>query len=125
MPEESAIPPARLSWNGMEIDLPVIRGTEDEYGVDIAKLRDKTGLITLDYGYTNTGATESAITFIDGDAGILRYRGYDIESLADQDHPSFLETTYLLIYGELPTQGERDDLSLHIRKHTMLHEDVK
>jgi citrate synthase len=125
MPEESAIPPARLSWNGIDIELPVIRGTEDEYGIDIAKLRDKTGLITLDYGYTNTGATESAITYIDGDAGILRYRGYDIEALADQDHPSFLETTYLLINGELPTQAERDDLSFHIRKHTMLHEDVK
>ena len=82
-------------------------------------------LITLDYGYVNTGATESAITFIDGDAGILRYRGYDIDSLADQEHPSFLETAWLLIYGELPTVTERDELSLKIRKHTMLHEDVK
>ena len=73
----------------------------------------------------NTGSTESAITFIDGDAGILRYRGYDIEQLAEQEHPSFLETAYLLIYGELPTAAERDEFSRQIRKHTLLHEDVK
>jgi len=117
--------PAKLIWNGQEVELPVVRGTEGEVGVDISTLRARTGLITLDYGYMNTGATESAITFIDGDAGILRYRGYDIEALADQEHPSFLETAWLLIYGELPTPTERDDLSLRIRKHTMLHEDVK
>ena len=73
----------------------------------------------------NTGATESAITFIDGDAGILRYRGYDIDALADREHPSFLETAYLLIYGELPTEDERDEFSHQIRQHTLLHEDVK
>ncbi len=117
--------PAKLIWNGQEVELPVVRGSEGEVGVDISTLRARTGLITLDYGYVNTGATESAITFIDGDAGILRYRGYDIEALADQEHPSFLETAWLLIYGELPTVQERDDLSLRIRKHTMLHEDVK
>jgi len=117
--------PAKLIWNGQEVELPVVRGTEDEVAIDISSLRSRTGLITLDYGYMNTGATESAITYIDGDAGILRYRGYDIESLADQEHPSFLETAWLLIYGELPTPAERDDLSLRIRKHTMLHEDVK
>jgi len=120
-----AEPPAILRWNGKEIELPIVRGTEDEYAIDIAKLRAQTGLITLDYGYVNTGATESAITYIDGDAGILRYRGYDIDSLADQDHPSFLETAYLLIYGELPTASERDDFSRQIRKHTLLKEDVK
>ena len=98
-----AEPPAVLRWNGKEIELPVVRGTEDECAIDISKLRAQTGLVTLDYGYVNTGATESAITFIDGDAGILRYRGYDIDSLADQEHPSFLETSYLLIFGELPT----------------------
>ena len=80
-----------------------MRGSEGECAIDISKLRAQTGLITLDYGYVNTGATESAITFIDGDAGILRYRGYDIDDLAEQEHPSFLETAYLLIYGELPT----------------------
>ena len=73
----------------------------------------------------NTGATESAITYIDGDDGILRYRGYDIEALADRDDPSFLETAFLLIYGELPTEAEREWLSHQIRQHTMLREDVK
>jgi citrate synthase len=120
-----AEPPAVLRWNGKEIELPVVRGTEDECAIDISKLRAQTGLITLDYGYVNTGATESAITFIDGDAGILRYRGYDIDSLADQEHPSFLETAYLLIFGELPTPVQRDDFSAQIRKHTLLKEDVK
>src|SRR5438477_3871236 len=113
MPE----PPASLSWDGQQIDLPVVRGTEDEVGIDISKLRAQTGLITLDYGFMNTGATESAITFIDGDAGILRYRGFNIEDLAEHDSPSFLETAYLLIYGELPTAEEREDFSRQIRKH--------
>jgi citrate synthase len=117
--------PAILRWNGREIELPIVRGTEDECAIDISRLRAETGLITLDYGFVNTGATESAITYIDGDAGILRYRGYDIESLADQEHPSFLETAYLLIYGELPTPAERDEFSRQIRKHTLLKEDVK
>jgi citrate synthase len=121
MPE----PPASLSWDGKQIELPVVRGTEDEVGVDISTLRAQTRLITLDYGFVNTGATESAITYIDGDAGILRYRGYDIEALAEQEHPSYLETAWLLIYGELPTQAEREWLSHQIRMHTMLHEDVK
>src|SRR5215813_5764811 len=120
-----AEPPAVLRWNGKEIELPIVRGTEDECAIDISKLRAETGLITLDYGFVNTGATESAITYIDGDAGILRYRGYDIDALADQEHPSFLETAWLLIYGELPTQSERDALSAQIRKHTMLREEMK
>jgi citrate synthase len=120
-----AEPPAKLIWDGKEIELPVIRGTEDECAIDISKLRAQTGLITLDYGFMNTGATESSITFIDGDIGILRYRGYDIEALAEQEHPSFLETAWLLINGELPTQSERDWFSRQIRLHTLLHEDVK
>jgi citrate synthase len=78
---------AILRFNGQDIELPVVRGSEDELAIDISKLRAQTGLITLDYGYTNTGATESAITYIDGEAGILRYRGYDIEALADQEAP--------------------------------------
>ena len=104
-PEQSAI----LRYNGQEIELPIVRGTEDELAINIAKLRAQTGLITLDYGFMNTGATESAITFIDGEAGILRYRGYDIEGLADQESPSFLETAWLLIYGELPTTQQREE----------------
>ncbi|HVJ97630.1 MAG TPA: citrate/2-methylcitrate synthase, partial [Acidimicrobiia bacterium] len=122
---ETETDPAELTWNGTTIKLPVVRGTEDERGIDIAKLRAQTGLITLDYGFMNTGATESAITFVDGEAGILRYRGYDIDALADQETPSFLETAWLLIYGELPSQSERDDFSRQIRMHTLLHEDVK
>src|SRR5262245_11261464 len=121
MPDETA----KLIWDGQEIELPVVRGSEGEVAVNIAALRSRTGLITLDYGYMNTGATESAITFIDGEAGILRYRGYDIDSIAEQEHPSFLETAWLLIYGELPTQEERDWFSHQIRQHTLLHEDVK
>ncbi len=117
--------PAKLLWNGKEIELPVVRGSENEYAIDISKLRAQTGLITLDYGFMNTGSTESAITFIDGDLGILRYRGYDIEDLAEQEHPSFLETAWLVIYGELPTVAERDEFSRQIRLHTLVHEDVK
>jgi citrate synthase len=117
--------PVKLSWDGKEIELPVVRGTEDECAADISKLRAQTGLITLDYGFMNTGATESAITFIDGDAGILRYRGYNIEDLAEHEAPSFLETAWLLIYGELPTRTEREAFSRQIRKHTLVHEDVK
>src|SRR6266568_9104967 len=117
--------PAKLLWNGKEIELPVVRGTENEYAIDISKLRAQTGLITLDYGYVNTGSTESAITFVDGDLGILRYRGYDIDDLAEQEHPSFLETAWLLIYGELPTATERAEFSRQIRLHTLVHEDVK
>ncbi len=116
---------AVLRYDGNELQLPIVEGSEHEKAADISKLRAQTGLITLDYGYMNTGSTESAITYIDGDAGILRYRGYDIEDLAGQDHPSYLETAYLLIYGELPTVDELDEFRFAIRKHTLLHEDVK
>ncbi len=116
---------AILQYNGKELELPVVEGSEHEKAIDISRLRGATGLITLDYGYVNTGSTESAITFIDGDIGILRYRGYDIAELADQDEPSFLETAYLLIYGNLPSLEQRTDFSKQIRRHTLLHEDVK
>lgn len=115
--------PAKLSYLDKTIDLPVVEGTEHERGVDISKLRAETGLITLDYGYMNTGSTESSITFIDGDEGILRYRGYPIEQLAENG--SFLETSYLLIYGELPSKDQLDAFRKNIRRHTMLHEDIK
>ncbi|MBK5289169.1 MAG: citrate synthase [Acidimicrobiia bacterium] len=117
--------PAYFRHGDSEIELPVVRGTEDELGVDIAKLRATTGMITLDYGFVNTGATESAITYIDGDAGILRYRGIPIEQLVERDSPSFLETSYLLIYGHLPTLDELDEWRFGIRRHTLLHEDFK
>jgi len=116
---------ARLSCRGADVDLPVVEGSEGELGVDISKLRKQTGLITLDYGYVNTGACESAITFIDGDAGILRYRGYPIEQLVEREHPSYLETAYLLIWGELPTHQQVDEFRFGIRKHTLLHEEMK
>jgi len=119
--EQTAI----LSFDGAETKLPVVRGTEGELGVDISKLRAETGLITLDYGYVNTGACESEITFIDGEQGILRYRGIPIEELVSGHQPSFLETVYLLIYGELPTRDELDEFRYGIRKHTLLHEDAK
>jgi citrate synthase len=124
--EESVTePPATLRYADKEIELPVVRGTEDELGIDISKLRAQTALVTLDYGYMNTGACESAITFIDGEAGILRYRGIPIEQLVDVDQPSFLETSFLLIYGDLPNRAQLDDFRFGIRKHTLLHEDAK
>ncbi len=104
-------------------DLPVIQGTEDEKAIDISKLRDLTGYVTLDIGYKNTGATKSAITFLDGEVGILKYRGYPIEQLAQKS--SFLEVAYLLIYGELPTADELKAFQAKINKHTLVHEDLK
>ena len=86
--------------------MPLVRGSEGEQAIDIGRLRSETGLITLDHGYMNTGSALSAITFLDGERGILRYRGYPIEQLAEQS--SFLEVAYLLIYGELPTRAELD-----------------
>ena len=114
---------ATLKLDDKEIELPIITGSEGERAIDIEKLRSDTGLITLDQGFGNTGACTSAITFIDGDLGILRYRGYPIEALAEQS--SFLEVAYLLVYGELPTQAQLDDFTRTITLHTMLHEDFR
>ncbi len=115
--------PAVLRHGDKELELPVVRGTEDELGIDISKLRSQSGLVTLDYGFVNTAACESAITYIDGDRGILRYRGIPIEQMAE--HGSYLETSYLLIYGELPTRDQLDAFRYSIRRHTLLHEDAK
>ncbi len=104
-------------------DCPVIIGTEQEIGIDIATLRDKTGAITLDQGFGNTGACESAITFLDGERGILRYRGYPIEQLSA--NASFLEVSWLLLNGELPTAAELAEFEHHIKHHTLIHEDMK
>ena len=120
-----SMPPAVLRHGEREYELPVVVGTEGETAVNIGKLRSQSGLVTLDNAYVNTAACESTITFIDGEAGILRYRGVDIEDLVNVPSPSYLETAYLLIYGELPTQAQRDQFSLDIRKHTLVHEDVK
>ena len=114
---------AELILDGKSITLPVIEGTEHEKAFDIGKLRDQTGYVTLDSGYKNTGATKSAITFLDGEEGILRYRGYPIEQLAEKS--SFLEVAYLLIYGTLPAQAEFDSFKYQITQHTLVHEDIR
>ena len=114
---------AKISFDGKEYELPVIEGSENEKAVDIAKLRGASGLITLDPGYKNTGSTQSAITFLDGEKGILRYRGYGIEELAEKSN--FLEVSYLLIYGELPTQEQFKKFAGDITVHTLVHEDIK
>ena len=106
-----------------EIELPVTVGTENEKGIDVSNLRAQTGYITLDPGYVNTGACKSSITFIDGDAGILRYRGIPIETLAEKGN--FLEIAYLLLFSKLPTKTELADFEGEITRHTMLQEDVK
>ncbi len=114
---------AQLTYEGKTIELPVITGTENEKAIDISNLRDATGLITLDLGYKNTGATKSAVTFLDGELGILRYRGYPIEQLAEKS--DFLEVAYLLIYGELPTKVQYDEFTHQIKMHTLVNEDIK
>ncbi len=114
---------ARISFDGRELELPVIRGTEDETAVDISRLRAETGLITMDLGYGNTGSCTSAITYLDGEAGILRYRGYPIEQLAEQS--TFLEVAYLLIYGELPTRDQLDAFVSEITHHTLIREEMR
>ena len=112
-----------LNHPGGQLPLPVVEATEGPSGLDASTLLKDTGYVTLDPGFVNTGACTSAITFIDGDAGILRYRGYPIDQLAEQ--ASFLEVSYLLIYGELPTAAQLEDFDGQIRHHTLLHEDLK
>jgi citrate synthase len=114
---------AKIELDGTIYELPVIVGSENEKAIDISKLRELTGYITLDTGYKNTGATKSAITFLDGEEGVLRYRGYSIEELAEK--ASFMEVSHLLIYGELPTQAELTNFETKIKKHTLVHEDMK
>ncbi len=114
---------AEIIIDGKSYKFPVIVGSEGEKAIDISKLRDVTGYVTLDTGYKNTGATKSAITFLDGEKGILSYRGYPIEQLAEK--ASFLEVSYLLIYGNLPTVDQLEHFRKRIKKHTNLHEDIK
>ncbi len=115
--------PARLRMDDRELQLPIVVGTEQERAIDISALRRETGYITLDEGYVNTGSTCSAITFLDGEQGILRYRGYPIEELAQ--NCDFLEVCYLLINGELPNREELDRYTDNIRRHTLLNEDIR
>jgi citrate synthase len=114
---------AKLILPDKTISLPIVKGTADEMGVDITSLRGETGYVTLDSGYMNTGSCQSAITFIDGEKGVLRYRGIPIEVLAERS--SFLETSYLLMYGKLPTLSELEEFTGKIRRHTLIHEDIK
>ena len=114
---------AEIILDGKTYQYPTIEGTEGEKAIDIAKLRDETGYITIDSGYKNTGATKSAITFLDGELGILHYRGYSIEDLAEK--ANFLEVAYLLIYGELPTTEQYNKFEHDIRTHTIVNEDMR
>jgi citrate synthase len=114
---------AELTLEGKKYEFPIIEGSEHERAIDIAKLRDQSGYITIDAGYKNTGATKSAITFLDGEEGILNYRGYSIEDLAEK--ASFLEVAYLLIYGELPTEKQFAEFEHEIRVHTLVNEDMR
>ncbi len=114
---------AKLHYEGKEIELPLIEGSEGEKAIDCGQLRSTTGLITMDPGYGNTGSCESQITFINGEEGILRYRGYPIEELAENS--SFLEVSYLLVNGDLPSPNELAAFTESIRTHTMVHEDFK
>jgi citrate synthase len=109
--------------DGQSIELPVIIGTENEHAIDISKLRSKTGYITMDPGYGNTGSCESSITFLDGEKGILRYRGIPIDQLAAK--ASFVEVAYLIVYGKLPTLAELDAFTDSLNHHALLHEDMK
>ncbi|WP_286955326.1 MULTISPECIES: citrate synthase [Arsenicicoccus] len=114
---------ARLELDGTSYDLPVVEGSEHELGIDISKLRSETGFITLDDGYGNTGSCKSAITYIDGEQGILRYRGIPIEELAEKS--SFIEAAWLVIFGKLPTQADRDRFAGMLTEHSMLDENMK
>ena len=113
----------KLSIKGKTYELPVIEGSENEKAIDISKLRSQTGYITIDTGFKNTGSTTSGITFLDGEKGILRYRGYSIDQLAEK--ADFLEVCYLLIYGDLPSKTEFSSFTNNITKHTLVHEDMR
>ena len=114
---------AQMTIEGQQYEFPTIEGTEQEKAIDISKLRDKTGYITIDPGFKNTGSTTSAITFLDGEEGILRYRGYSIEDLAEK--ATFLEVAYLLIYGDLPTEQQYAEFEHEVRTHTLVNEDMR
>ncbi len=114
---------AKIIYDGKEYTLPVFVGTEGETAIDISKFRNESGLITLDSGYGNTGSCKSAITFIDGEKGILRYRGYPIEDLATKS--TFVEVMHLLVKGKLPSQKELSEFKKELTYHTLIHEDMK
>ncbi len=114
---------AKLTYDGGEIEFPIVPGSEGNDGIDISRLRADTGMIALDYGFANTAATRSGVSFVDGDAGELRYRGYRIEDLAE--HSTFLEVAYLLFHGELPSADSLAAYTTSITNHTLLNEEMK
>ncbi|MGH2416797.1 MAG: citrate/2-methylcitrate synthase, partial [Candidatus Limnocylindria bacterium] len=114
---------AALRVGESEFELPIVRGTDGDDAIDIGRLRGETGLITYDPGYGNTGACSSAVTFLDGEEGILRYRGYPIEQLAE--HSTFLEVAYLLIWGELPSRAQLDRFTTEVTHHTLIREEMR
>jgi citrate synthase len=121
--EEPVTDKATISLGDAKLEVPVVVGTENEHAIDIGQLRAKTGFVTLDPAFMNTASTKSSVTFIDGDAGILRYRGIPIEQLAERS--TFVETSYLLIYGELPNERQLKEWSDKLTRHSLLHEDMK
>jgi citrate synthase len=112
-----------LKYDGGELELPIVEGTEGGGGIDIGNLRAKTSLVALDYGFANTAGTMSGVSFVDGEAGELRYRGYSIEDLAEKS--TFLEVAYLLFYGELPTEAALESYTQNVTRHTLLNEEMK
>ncbi len=123
MTDKAETKTAQIDLGTVKFDAPVVVGTEDERAIDIGALRAKTGFVTLDPAFMNTASTKSAITFIDGDKGILRYRGIPIEQLAEKS--TFVETSYLLIYGKLPNEQELTKFSTLLTRHSLIHEDMK
>jgi citrate synthase len=117
------LPKAKILLEGKEYECPIVEGTEHEKAIDIKELRKKTGYITLDPAYVNTGSCQSAITYIDGEKGILLYRGFPIEELAEKS--TFVEVSYLLIYGHLPNRQQQKDFSQGLTLHSLIHEDMK
>src|SRR5580704_16566235 len=113
----------QISIDGKTLECPIIVGTEGDKAFDIAKLRSTTNYITMDPGFGNTGSCKSAITYLDGEKGVLRYRGIPIEQLAEKS--TFVETSYLLIYGKLPTKSELERFSNLLTRHSLIHEDMK
>ncbi len=122
MSDDTKPKPVKVEIEGKQYEFPVVQGSENEKGFDISKLRDQTGYITVDNGYANTSSCQSSITFLDGEKGVLRYRGIPIEQLASES--SFLEVSYLLIYGHLPTRVELDTFTKSITQHTLVREDL-
>lgn len=123
MLETRKVATAELTYDGRKVELPVYEGTEGERALDVRNLRKDTGLITYDPGFVNTGSCESSITFLDGERGVLRYRGYAIDDLAE--HCEFIEVAYLLIHGKLPTKSERQRYAKLLNRNSMLHEDMQ